>query len=99
LNVEFTLLSCASLASNFDWSRRLAEFVDNFADEGMRFVCHPAAMSFTPATEEGSAMRPLALADDGVVRAAASTTVGQLHRKTAQEVGYWIASLGPAGGG
>ena len=75
------LLIC-SVALNSDRCRWFAEFLDNLGDESVCFVCHPAAMSLTPATKQGCAMRALALADNRVVRTAL-TTVGQLHRETA----------------
>ena len=45
------------------------------------------AMSLAPAAKQGCAMRPLALADNRVVRTAL-TPVGQLHRETTQGIGW-----------
>jgi hypothetical protein len=75
------------VALNSDRCRWLTKIFDNFRNESVRFVSHPAAMSLAPAAKQGCAMRPLALADNRVVRTAL-TPVGQLHRETTQGIGW-----------
>jgi hypothetical protein len=61
--LSLCLLICFA-ALNPDWHLWLAEFPDDFSNERVRFVWHPASMSFAPGTKQGCPMRPLALADN-----------------------------------
>jgi hypothetical protein len=66
LGTEFTVALLRWLASNSDRYDWLAEFLHDFGKKSVRFVCHPAAVSFTQATKQGCAIRPLALAEGDI---------------------------------
>jgi hypothetical protein len=84
-SLSSSLLSFGVVASNSDRFSWFAEFLDAFGNERVCFVRHPAAMSFTPATKQSCAMRPLALADNHSAPAAL-TWVGQLRGEPVQRI-------------